>query len=367
MDAVTAFHTDVAEAARMRRGAELLIAEGAARLKAAQDREGGRSRFSVVRAVRAAAADGLTRGLEAEVAAEAARASGRVHDPHRIVLPWSAFTRTLQTGTGSLGGFLVGAPTSPAADALYPVSLAVQLGATVIDELRSNISVPSVSTAASAQWTDQLGTATHGATTLGAAACSPKSVVGYLEVSRQLLKQEPEKADQLISSHLLRVVGAAIDAAAFGGTGTNQPLGVRNWPGVDTENGAAFSWAKAHAMAQAIGEGNASEVRSAFVGAPAVKALLGQRCIIGTSAPPFIWQNGRLADLPAYATTNCPAATLIAGDFSTMLLLNWGAGLVVESNPFANFRAGIAGFRVVADVDVAIVQPTAFSVGTSVS
>jgi HK97 family phage major capsid protein len=367
MDPTTAFHLDIAEAARMRRGAELLIAEGAARLNAARTRESGRTRFSITRAVSAAAQAGLTSGFEAEVAAEAARASGRQHDPHRITVPWSAFTRALETGTGTSGGFLVGAPTSPAADALFPVSLAVRLGATVIDELRSNISVPTVSTSAEAQWTAQLGTATHSAPTLGAAACSPKSVVAYLEVSRALLKQEPEKADRLISNHLLRVIGAAIDAAAFGGTGTDMPLGVANWSGVDVVDGSSFAWADAHDMLQAIGEGNANEMTSAFVGTPADRALLGQRCIIGTSAPPFIWAGGRLADLPAYATMNAPADTLIAGDFSAMMLLSWGAGLRVESNPYANFQAGIAGFRVVADVDVAIVQPTAFSVATSVS
>jgi hypothetical protein len=49
------------------------------------------------------------------------------------------------------------------------------------------------------------------------------------------------------------------------------------------------------------------------------------------------------------------------------LLGVWGAGPVVEVNPVAGFQAGIIGMRVLVGVDVAVQQPAAVCVSTSIT
>ena len=66
------------------------------------------------------------------------------------------------------------------------------------------------------------------------------------------------------------------------------------------------------------------------------------------------------------ASNNVPSATMIFGDWSQMLMAEWGV-LEVDINPFANFQAGIIGVRAMYSVDFGVRVPGAFSVATSIT
>jgi len=370
MDPVTAYTLDVSEAARLRRGADLLIREGAQRLEAAQtkERESLRRGFSIVRCVKLAAADGVRDGAEREISEELARQVGQTHDRHRPFIPWSALTglRTLQVGTSAVGGYLVGGPATPAVDALFPFSTVIRLGAQVMGGVVGNITIPRVSANGTGYWLGELGTATASQPTLAGIACTPKQVGAYTEVSRLLLQQAPDTAERMIGNHLLGVVGAAIDAAVIAGTGTSAPTGVTKTANLGAlTTGTSFDWAAGVAMVKTAATANVVDENIKALAAPATRETLSKRAIAGSTWP-YIWAQGRFADVPAFVNSNVPSATLIVGDFSTVVLPMWGA-LQIESNPFAQFAAGVTGFRVIVSCDCAVTQPACFAVSTGIT
>ena len=62
-----------------------------------------------------------------------------------------------------------------------------------------------------------------------------------------------------------------------------------------------------------------------------------------------------------------PAATLLAGDFSQLLLAEWGSGVDIRVDPYSGFLSGRVGMAASIRVDVSCAWPQAFSVATGVT
>lgn len=356
------------DASRQKRAAELLVREAAQTFEAAERERAKRGqRFSIVRTVSAAAADGLRDGFEFEMSQELARRAGTQHDRHRPFVPWSALmgARAMVVGTGSAGGYLVSEPTSPAVNALFPHSTVVRLGAQVWSGLVGDINVPRVSGNATGYWLGEVGTATESAPTMGQIQCSPRRPGAYAAMSRNLLRTPQSEA--MIGAHLLDLVGGLVDKSVYNGTGTDQPVGILNAAGVTLTTGTAYDNAAAQAQVKVAAAANVQDINIRAVGAPAVRELLAKRASNGTGSP-YLWSGGMLANtVPAVVSGNAPASTVIVGDFTTIVLPFWGDGLQLEVNPYAQFQAGIVGFRVLPLFDVAVTQPAAFAVSTGLT
>jgi hypothetical protein len=57
----------------------------------------------------------------------------------------------------------------------------------------------------------------------------------------------------------------------------------------------------------------------------------------------------------------------VVGDWSQLLLAQWGAGPVLEVDPYTSFKTGVVAMRVMFSVDVGVRSPAAFSVATGIS
>jgi HK97 family phage major capsid protein len=102
---------------------------------------------------------------------------------------------------------------------------------------------------------------------------------------------------------------------------------------------------------------------------PAVAGLLKQRVKFTSTASP-IW-DGKLMDASVdgyrgMASNQVPAANILFGDFSQVIIAEWGT-LELEVNPFAGFQAGIIGVRAIYSIDIGVRYPAAFSLATSVT
>ncbi len=367
MDPTTKFSLALNEAAQHQRAGQLLAAEAVKEFAAAERKRASGGRFSIVRAVAAAADRGVIDGVERETSEELARRAGGHHDPHRPWVPWSAFgQRSMVVGTGSSGGHLVGDPVSPAVAALFPVSTVIRLGAQVLDAQTTNIHLPRISGNAVAAWLAENGTATASEPTLAEIASTPKHVGAYTELSRRLLLQS--QAERIVGQHLLGVVGAALDAAVLAGTSTDStvPLGIRYVSGVTVTTGTSYDNTAAQAQVKAAAAANLVDENISFIGAPAVRELLAKRASNGTGSP-YLWAGDMLASKQARVNGNAPASTLLCGDYSTVYIPVWGEGLQIESNPYANFQAGVVGLRVFLSADVAVTQPAGFAVSVGIT
>lgn len=332
--------------------------------------------YSMLRLMRALA-DPTDRAAQAAAAfeLECHRAvADRIGESKRggVYLPFEVQKRDLATNAGG-GGNLVATNNLAGSfiELLRARSRVVALGARLLSGLQGNVTIPKQTAAATAYWLANETTAiTESAQTIGQLALSPKNVGAYTEVSRQLMVQSAPDAEMLVMQDLAAVIALAIDAAAINGSGlSGQPTGIIGTSGIGSVTGTSLAYAGVIEFQSDVAANNALTEACAYLTTPAVAALLAQRQRFASTDTPLWTGNildGNVAGYRATSSTQVPAANVLFGDFSQVVIADWGV-IELATNPYANFTAGITGIRAWATVDVGVRQAGAFSLATSVT
>lgn len=334
-------------------------------------------RYSINRAIKACVEKSWPKvaPFEAEVSKAIAARSGKQSGEHTFFVPLEVQhaygQRDTIVGTASAGGYLVGTNVMSFVEMLRNRSVAFRLGATQMPGLVGSVSIPKQLTASTGYWfADETGTATESNLTFGQVTLVPKTVGGYVEISRQLLLQSTPNAEGLVNADLAKVIGLAVDSAAIAGPGTaGQPTGVRNASGIGTANpstGTAIGYADMIRFQTAVAGSNAFMPGFSYVTTPTVAGILMGKPRFTNSDTP-IWGgnilDGTLVGARAIASLQVGSGTIIGGDWSNVVIGEWGM-LEIEANPYAQFQAGIVGVRALYTCDVAVRYAAAFAVGT---
>lgn len=330
-------------------------------------------RYSVLRAIQAkASGDWSNAGLELE----AHRAIEKRVGPSRrngIYVPYEVQKRDLSAGAANNGQRLVATDLRPQdfIELLRARTRVAALGARMLTGLVGNVSIPRQTGAGTAYWLANEATAiTESDQTIGQLALSPKNVGAYTEISKQLTMQSTPDAEAMVMDDLARVLAIAIDSAAIAGPGTGgTPTGITATAGIGSVTGTTLGYAGIVEFQTDVGAANALADGCAYLTTPAVAGLLMQRQRFTSTDSP-LWTgsvlDGQVAGYRATTSTSVPAATLIFGDFSQVVIAEWGV-MELEVNPYANFPAGIIGVRAWATVDIGIRQAGAFSVASTIT
>lgn len=336
---------------------------------------GEKQRYSVLRALRALVdKDWTNAGFERECHQAILKRAGIAEAPNNgFYVPYEIQQRDLTATTGNAGGYVVATDNLAGSfiDLLRNRAVVAQLGATMMTGLVGNVTIPKQTASSTAYWLTNEATAiTESQLTLGQLALSPKNVGAYTELSRQLMLQSSPAADALVMNDLARVLALAIDLAALEGSGASgQPTGISQTDGIGSVTGTSIDYAKVLEFQTDVAGGNALAANCAYVTTPAVAALLKQRVAFSSTASP-LWEggilDGNLQGFRAVATNSVTAASMTFGDFSQVVIGEWGM-LELALNPYANFAAAISGIRAIQTVDIGIRQAGAFSRATSIT
>ena len=308
-----------------------------------------------------------TAGENREALQEYARGAGIEHpDAQRPFIPFSAF-RDLTVAIAGAGGYLVSAETQKAEDILRPWSVTARAGVMVETGLRGDQVVPKVTAKSTPAWLSTEGAQlTPSQPTLAQIAMTPKSVGAVVNFSRQLAKQA--NAEAFVGRELMRTVGTALDQAVISGSGADgQPTGLLLTSGVQTQSGTTLNTG-VNTMKQKVATANAADERVSFLSTPAIRELLENRERV-TGSGRFVWDKDQVADRPAYVSTDVPPATMICGDFGNIYIGVWGAGFVLEINPYdpTHFKTGVIQGRIIVSADVAVLHAAAFCKSESIT
>jgi HK97 family phage major capsid protein/HK97 family phage prohead protease len=340
--------------------------------------------FSFGRALLSAASgDWKNAGFELECSRAVYSKTGKPIEANRFMIPYEVQVvprehlpgrnqRDLTVASGSGGGFLVGTDNQSFLELLRNRTVAYRLGAVRLPGLVGSVTIPKQTGAATPVWlANESSTLTESAQTFGQLALSPKSVGAYVEISRQLLLQSSPAAEQIAMADVAQVASIAVDLGVIAGSGAaGQPTGIVNTGGIGAFTGTTLGAAGVlDAQADVIGA-NVVPLAPAYVTTAAVAALLMARPELPTTGTTRLWQgsmlDGSLFGLPATVSAQMSAATALFGDWSKVVVGEWGA-LEIETNPYANFQAGIIGVRSIITIDVGVRYAGAWSYSTSIT
>ena len=330
--------------------------------------------YSITRALRSAySGDWQKAGFERSVTL--ALLGKEPFESNRLLLPPQVLARDLVAGSGPAGGFLVETAAGGVLDSLRPIMVTARLGATVITGLQGNLTLARNSGGLTVTWqaTEQSQAVETDNFNTGQFVLTPKTCSAFVEASRLFQLLAGDAGEAMILRELRLGLAAATDAVAFTGTGVSgQPTGILNTAGVGTFAGASVSYAGLlEAQTDVLSNNALTEGgRVAFVCRPATASLLANRQGFNANSGPC-WQGplsaGSVVGCPAVSTMQLPASTLLAGDFSQMILGEWGGGIDIRVDPYSGFLAGRVGMAASISVDIACGWPQAFSVATGVT
>ena len=323
-------------------------------------------------------------GRAREVSAELERRSGRKAEGLLFSMSLSGApieSRTFTTATGA-GSNLIQTNVSPnLIDRLRERLIVRALGATVLGGLTGNLSIPRLTSSATASWVAEGGAITQSNPTFDAVSLTPKHVGGIVGMSRNMLQQASADVSRLVENDLAQLIAVALDQAALVGGGTNQPSGLlASGSGIGAvsggTNGAALTWQNIMALIAAVDTANALQSGGSLGWATNAKVVASGRQILkttmDTSSNFIMTAPDNLAGYPLMSSQNVPSnatkgssvnlSALIFGDWSQLILGFWSE-LDLLVNPFDStaYAAGNVLVRAMATADVKIRHPLAFA------
>lgn len=329
-------------------------------------------------------ASGKRSGFEFEVSDEFAKQTGRSYtNGNSFFLPLNLRTQ-LSVGTSNKGGELRATELRPELiDLLRQRSLAIgTLGARFMPGLVGNVAFPRQTAAATATWVAEAPGSDMALSSLSLdqVTLSPKTLQASTTVSRQLLAQSTPAADQVIFDDLIAQHAIAIDTAVLYGTGaSNQPTGVGVAAGTNViamgGNGAQASLAKVLEGMREIEVDNAMTDNVTFVTTPGMKFSMASIVRFASTDSRTLWDldSSSVVGIPAYSTNNLPTNLVkgtsgavchaaIMGDFSQVMVGEWGAGAEIIVDPYSLARRNLIQITSIQFADVQVRVPSAFAV-----
>jgi len=313
-----------------------------------------RKQYSLTNAIMSSANGGLT-GIELEASRELEKRYGK--PAQGFYVPNDVFTRDLTATGGDTGDALVATDKPSIIEALKAQPVVQQLGARMLSGLTSNVTIPKSGTG-TAYWTAENAAATESTQTVGSVALSPKRVAAYSELSKQLLAQSNFDVESMVRDDLIYQLNLAFDKVAIDGGGTDEPSGVLDASGLHGQTGGQ-TWQN---MVDAEGDvlsTNALAGSLAYVSTPANMAAM-KATDKGTDTGQFIWANNEINGYPAVATNQMTAATTVFGDWSQVILAEFGAGVDLVVDPYSLALTGLLRVHVARLVDVGVRHGAAF-------
>ena len=332
-------------------------------------------KFSLFNALRAVVdKDWSKAGFELEASRAVAQQLGRAPDPHKFYVPFEVQSakRDLTVASAGAGGYLVGTDNQSFIEMMRNRSVVYAMGARRLSGLVGSVTIPKQSGAGTAVWlANEASTATESAQTFLQMALSPKTVGAYTEISRQLLLQSSPDAEAIVKTDLATVCALAIDVGALRGSGASgEPQGIVGTSGVGSVTGTSLAAAGVLEFQSDVAGGNLLTDSFGYVTTPAVAALLMARPELPSTGTERLWKgsmlNGTLFGMRAMSSNQMSSATMLAGDFSQVVIGEWGV-LEIDVNPYANFQAGIVGVRAIVSIDVGVRYGGAFSYASSIT
>ncbi len=337
------------------------------------------SRYSLVRALKIAVEGRSFNGLEREVHDELSKSQPEAARGILVPLGLQMRDMTATGSSGTEGGYTVATNKASLLDVLRSRLILRQLGATVFTGLTGNFDIPRGNAGATAGWKAEGIAVDESSQTVAQLSLTPKRCGTFTEVTRQLLAQSSSDVEMWIRNDLSSAIVTAWEAAAIAGDGTNNtPTGILSTSGIGSvvggTNGLAPTWAHIVDLESAVANVNADAGSLAYLTNTKVRGKLKTtlRNASGTDAT-YIWpDDSRLNGYTTGVSNSVPAnltkgdadgvcSAIIFGNFSDLVLAQWGNALDLLANPYSKDVEGIVRITASTFINAGVRRPASFA------
>lgn len=206
-------------------------------------------------------------------------------------------------------------------------SILAEAGVTFLTGLVGNISIPNY-TGSTCGWKGELEAADNGKGTFGSVELSPKRLTAYIDISKQFLTQDSVGAEEMLRADIVNSLVAKLEQTIFGDAvgDTTKPAGIFNGAQVVAPSYQGVCDAEA-AVTDYSGE-------KRFVMSPTAKSAFKQATISGTKSDlRLLLEDGEVDGYPVSDSSNVVAGGYAFGDFSELVVAQWG-GIDIVVDPY---------------------------------
>lgn len=336
--------------------------------------------FSLHRAIRSQLVNGNVplEGPELEMHQRATRAAveAGIATGGGFAFETRAAAQTVTGDTGTKGGALVATDLQSPIDFLRPEPLMKKLGASYLTGLTGNLRFPKNEGGIVASWEGETDTTDETANVYGYVDSIPKRLSVTVPISLQNLMQSSIDIEMYTIKEINAAIENKLDATAINGTGTGQPFGILNATGTNAvalgANGAVPSWDMIVDAETGIYVANANSAKMSYVVNPQTRGKLKKTKHTAGDLNYLMDKTGEINGYPSTASNHVPSnlvkgtsgavcSALIFGDFSQLLINQWGY-MDLSVDEFSRKKEGLIEVTVNLFMDVLVKQPKAFTV-----
>ena len=234
----------------------------------------------------------------------------------------------------------------------------VNAGAKFMTGLVGDVQVP-VMSAGQVFWAAETGAASDGSGSFTSVSLSPKRLTAKFPISLQFLAQDSVDAEGAIRRDIINAINDKLEATILGNAAgtTTQPAGL--FYNVTPANIATF--ADITALEANVESANVYG-DCKYVMAPSTKAAL-RSMIKGTNGTGMVYENNAVDGTDALVTSNVATDNLIYGDFSNLVIGQWGDIQLDVVRDTASLVNGCVTIVINAFFDAKVARTEAFGYG----
>jgi HK97 family phage major capsid protein len=238
-------------------------------------------------------------------------------------------------------------------------------GAQILTGLVGDVSIPVLSTGATAAWKSEVATATVAGQGFSEVTLSPKRITSFYDISKQFIQQDSVQAEAMLRTDLMNSVMDLLESTILGvaaGSST-QPVGLFYSPTYAFTSGSTF--VNMVAMETAVANNNALKNGAVYLLHPTSVGVLKTTPKTPTYGGVYIAENSLINGYNYFTTTNLPSVltgckAAIFGNFNDLIIGQW-SGLDITVDPYS--RAVFGEIRIVVNyyVDAKVRRTASFS------
>ncbi len=317
-------------------------------------------RYSVLNVLRRAAGLKVDCGFEDEINDECRRQGLGSKRGGQFVIPHAVLANRALTVSGTssatVGTVLDG---SQYIDVLRSKSILGPLGVQFLTGLTGNIAIPKMTAGATGYWVAEATAITGSAPTLGQVNGTPHTSGVLVDISRLMLLQSTPSAEDFIRNEITERLARTLQLAVFGGTGNDgQPSAITAASGINNPSvtTGAPTYKELLGFPGNILAKNAEADGQKWAMTGEVWQALAGTFTDGTAKAERVldFQSKTCLGFPYFVSEDVGANSLFFGDFSTVVVGVWGAGIDLNMDTATLSSSG--GLRLVGlqDVDVMV-------------